>query len=157
MLNIFFGRVTEIVQEHNGFVNKFMGDGMLAFFAVGDKYTDDALDAAASICHATDEMNRSGILSPYTGKSELAVGIGLHNGSVILGNIGSHKKLDFTVIGQPVNAASRIESLTKQFGRTVLVSSSVIEKADSRFAFEVIGKIAVRGIDKEVELYSLST
>lgn len=156
MLNTFFGKVSEVVQLHQGFVNKFIGDGMLAFFAVGDRYVDDALQASRDICEATEELNDSGVLQPFIGDRRIAIGIGLHCGSVILGNIGSHRKLDFTVIGPPVNTASRIESLTKQFSRKILVSDSVQHTASSQFSFEPLGRTEVKGIDGGVEVFALN-
>jgi adenylate cyclase len=156
MLNIFFGRVSEIVQGNQGFVNKFIGDGMLAFFAVGDNYVDDALQASREICLATEQLNQTGELTPLIGEKRLAIGIGLHSGSVILGNIGSRRKLDFTVIGPPVNTASRIESLTKQYGREVLVSDVVQAAAGEHFSFDQLGRAEVKGIDGGVEIFALN-
>jgi adenylate cyclase len=156
MLNVFFGRVSEIVQSNHGFVNKFIGDGMLAFFAVGDTYVDDALQASREICQATEQLNRSGELTSMIGENHLAIGIGLHNGSVILGNIGSHRKLDFTVIGPPVNTASRIESLTKQYARPILVSDAVHNAASDHFTFDTLGRADVKGIDGGVEIFALN-
>jgi class 3 adenylate cyclase/CHASE2 domain-containing sensor protein len=156
MLNVFFGRVSEIVQDNHGFVNKFIGDGMLAFFAVGDAYVDDALKASREICQATKQLNLSGELTTMIGENSLAIGIGLHSGSVILGNIGSHRKMDFTVIGPPVNTASRIESLTKQYAREVLVSDSVQVAASGHFAFDSLGRAEVKGIDGGVEIFALN-
>ncbi len=155
MLNTFFGRVSEVIQGNQGFVNKFIGDGMLAFFAVGDRYVDDALQASKEICEATEQLNSSGELQAYIGDRKIAIGIGLHCGSVILGNIGSHRKLDFTVIGPPVNTASRIESLTKQYSRMVLVSDAVRNAASGNFLFEPLGRAEVKGIEEGVEIYAL--
>lgn len=156
MLNVFFGRVSEIVQDNHGFVNKFIGDGMLAFFAVGANYVDDALQASREICQATEQMNQSGDLTSMIGENRLAIGIGLHNGSVILGNIGSRRKMDFTVIGPPVNTASRIESLTKQYAREILVSDAVQAVAGGHFTFDPLGRAEVKGIEGGVEIFALN-
>jgi class 3 adenylate cyclase len=155
MLNIFFERVTEIVQNHGGFVNKFIGDGMLAFFAVGDTYVDDSIDASIEICRLTTEINSSGILKPHIGDDTLAIGIGLHAGTVILGNIGSKRKMDFTVIGRAVNAASRIESLTKDYSRSILLSREVKSMSIKGYAFEPLGTAEVKGISGGVEIFGL--
>jgi adenylate cyclase len=155
VLNLFFGRISEVVQENNGFVNKFMGDGMLAFFAIGEHYVDDALRAARQACLATEQLNDSGLLREYIGETRLAIGIGLHSGKVVLGNIGSQRKLDFTVIGRPVNTASRIESLTKLYGRAVLVSETVRGAAGEQFSFEPLGHAEVKGVEGGVEVYAL--
>ncbi len=156
MLNIFFGKVSEVVQTNQGFVNKFIGDGILAFFAVGDRYVDDSLRASREICQVTDMINQSAVLAPYIGDHKVAIGIGLHVGSVILGNVGSERKLDFTVIGPPVNTASRIESLTKQYDRMVLVSEVVTRSASDVFTFESLGRAEVKGIENGVEIYALN-
>jgi adenylate cyclase len=155
MLNIFFGNVSEVVQGNKGFVNKFIGDGMLAFFAVGDHYVDDSLLASRQICQATEQLNDSGALRAFIGENRLAIGIGLHCGDVVLGNIGSQRKLDFTVIGRPVNTASRIESLTKEYARPVLVSGAVRSVAGEQFTFEPLGRAEVRGVEDGVEIFAL--
>ncbi len=156
MLNAFFGCISEIIQGNQGFVNKFIGDGLLAFFAVDEQYVDDALKASREICEATDQLNDSGALEAYIGDRSIAIGIGLHCGSVILGNIGSKRKLDFTVIGPPVNTASRIESLTKQYSRKVLVSDAVRNAASEQFTFEPLGRSEIKGINGGVEIYALN-
>jgi len=156
MLNIFFEQVTEVVQNHGGFVNKFIGDGMLAFFTPADKFVDAAIEASLEICRLSSEMNSSGILQQYIREDTLAVGIGLHAGSVILGNIGSRRKMDFTVIGRAVNAASRIESLTKEYSRPILVSSEVQALSHSGYVFEALGTAQVKGIAGGVEIFGLS-
>lgn len=155
MINIFFERLTEIVQNHNGFVNKFIGDGMLAFFILGDEYVDDAIEAAMDICRLATELNSSGALKPHLGDDNLAIGIGLHAGSVILGNIGSKRKMDFTVIGRAVNMASRIESLTKEYSRPILLSSEVKAMSCRGHAFEPLGMAHVKGIAGGVEIFGL--
>ncbi len=155
MLNSFFGHVTESVQSHKGFVNKFIGDGMLAFFTGDDNYIDDAIEASKEICRLVTELNASGAMKQFIGDDTFAIGIGLHAGSVILGNIGSKRKMDFTVIGRAVNVASRIESLTKEYSRSILVSSEVKSMAGSGAEFESLGMTHVKGIAGEVEVFGL--
>jgi adenylate cyclase len=155
MLNTFFEQVTEIVQNNGGFVDKFIGDGVLAIFTVGEEYVDDAIEAAIKICQAVTEINSSGILKQHIGDDPLAIGIGLHAGTVILGNIGSKRKMDFTVIGRPVNAASRIESLTKEYSRAILMSSEVTSMSRRGFNFEPLGRAQVKGISGGVEIFGL--
>lgn len=155
MLNIFFGKITEIIQEQQGLVNKFIGDGMLAFFIAEEGSVNAALQSSVEICRAIEEMNRQQELSAFVGERQIAIGIGLHAGRIILGNIGSRRKLDFTVIGQPVNMASRIEAMTKEYGRQVLVSRTVIEQAGEQFRFERVGEVKLKGIEGDVELFAL--
>ncbi len=155
MLNVFFEKVTEIIQNRGGFVNKFIGDGVLAFFTSGIDYVDHAIEASLEICELTDEINSSGLLRQHIEEDVLNIGIGLHAGSVILGNIGSKRKMDFTVIGRTVNAASRIESLTKQYSRAVLVSADVKSMSSHSCVFEPLGMAEVKGIPGGVEIFGI--
>ena len=155
MLNVFFGKITEIIQENQGLVNKFIGDGMLAFFIAEEGSVNAALQSSVEICRAIEEMNRQRELADFVGERQIAIGIGLHAGRIILGNIGSRRKLDFTVIGQPVNMASRIEAMTKHYGRRVLVSRTVSEQAGGQFRFERVGEAGVKGIEGRVEFFAL--
>lgn len=155
VLNLFFERVTEIVQNQSGFVNKFIGDGMLAFFTVGDEYVDDAIEASINICRLVTEMNLSGVFKQHIGDDPIAIGIGLHAGGVILGNIGSKRKMDFTVIGRTVNAASRIEALTKDYSRAILMSREVTSMSLRGYTFEPLGRAQVKGIAGGVEIFGL--
>lgn len=149
-LNRFFGLATEIIQRHEGFVNKFIGDAVLAFFG-SERAVDNALRAAAEIVEGTGKINRDVIFSkPWT----LRIGIGIHWGGVIVGNIGSEKKMDFTIIGDSVNIASRVEGLTKRLDRAVLVTETAYRRAGREFDLENLGEFKIRGIEKPVAVYS---
>jgi adenylate cyclase len=111
-LNTLFGVVVEVVNAHQGIVNKFLGDGLMAVF--GAPMNDDepcrhGLDAALEILARIESLNATGTIPPTK------VGIGLHVGEVMTGSIGSLDRKEYTVIGDPVNVASRIEQATKEF------------------------------------------
>jgi adenylate cyclase len=89
-----------------------------------------------------------------TGRAPLNYGIGVHVGDVMYGNIGSRTRLDFTVIGPAVNMASRLETLTKQLGRTVLLSRAFADLVESDFDLERVGEYPVRGFNDPIELFS---
>jgi adenylate cyclase len=89
-----------------------------------------------------------------TGRMPLNYGIGVHVGDVMFGNIGSRTRLDFTVIGPAVNMAARLEALTKQLGRTVLLSRSFADLVESDFGLEPVGKYPVRGFSDPIELFT---
>jgi adenylate cyclase len=155
-LNVFFGRITEIIQGHKGFVNKFIGDGVLAFFGTGENPVANAVRAAQEIVRETERFNREGIVRPFLGAWDLNVGIGIHYGRVIMGNIGSEKKMDFTIIGDHVNIASRIEGLTKQIGRRLLLSDAAYQMVKEGFIFEHLGEFSVKGVEKPLSIYMVS-
>ena len=137
MLNDWFDCMAEPIAEAGGEILKFMGDGMLAIFAAdGDSAAacDRALDAAHAAARAVDTFN--GIRRDNK-EAPLAYGLALHLGEVGFGNIGSRRRLDFTVIGAAVNHASRLQELTKTLGRSLLVSeefAAAIEQQRSKIA-----------------------
>lgn len=156
-LNTLFGRVTEIIQRHEGFVNKFIGDGMLAFFATDRDAVANAVRAAVEILAATREINDSGAVRRYLGEWKVEVGIGINYGEVVVGNVGSERKMDFTVIGDPVNVAARIEGVTKEVGKPLLLSRDAVLQTAGEFGFVSVGTLPVKGIDEPLPLYTLTT
>ena len=154
-LNFFFGNITEIIQRHGGFVNKFIGDGILAFFATGKTPVADAIRAAGDILAETKKLNGEDRFREFIGDWEVNVGIGIHYGEVILGNIGSLRKMDFTIIGEHVNIASRIEGLTKEAGVGLLISSDAKDIAGEAFKYRLLGEFSVKGVEHPLSLYTI--
>ena len=153
-LNLYFGKVTEIVRANQGFVNKFMGDGILAFFATGENPVANVVRASLAILRETEAMAVTEVVRQLVGDWDLRVGIGIHYGKVVMGNVGSEKKMDFTIIGEGVNIASRIEGLTKQLGKRILLSEEAYEMTKGQFTFERLGEFSVKGIDRPLALYT---
>ncbi|UWU81468.1 adenylate/guanylate cyclase domain-containing protein [Bradyrhizobium huanghuaihaiense] len=152
LLNDYFDAMSEPIARHGGEILKFIGDGLLAIFPLSQP------DACANLLHAVseargamaalNERNRSSARAP------LNYGIGVHVGDVMYGNIGSSSRLDFTVIGPAVNMASRLEALTKQLGRNVLLSRDFAELVQPKFELERLGKYEVRGFSDPIELFA---
>src|SRR5207244_13601597 len=116
-LNRFFDLVVPIIARHGGHANKFVGDGVLAVFGAPERlpdHADRALEAACEIAAAVAEEFGS----------ELAIGIGINSGPVIAGSIGGGGRLEFTVIGDPVNVASRVERATRKTGDVILLTEA---------------------------------
>ena len=121
-LNILFGYMIPLINEHHGIINKFLDDGFMAVFAApiqDDKQCHHAVDAAMEILRYVEQLNAEGRIPPTR------VGIGLHVGRVITGNVGGMERKEYTIIGDAVNLASRIEQATKQLGGQLLVSQAV--------------------------------
>ncbi len=154
-LNFFFGGLTGIIQKNAGFVNKFIGDGILAFFMTGDNPARDAIIAAQEITDETERLNREKMFERFIGDWEVKVGIGIHYGEVILGNIGSEQKMDFTIIGEHVNIASRIEGVTKEAGVSILASDDARIAAGDGVSWKEVGHFNVKGIDHAISLYTV--
>ncbi len=143
-LHDYFGAMTDAVARHGGEVLKFIGDAMLAIFPLGD---DSAATAARAL--AASEAAGAAIAAlnkerRRTGRPEIRYGLALHVGEVLYGNIGGSDRLDFTVIGQTVNTATRIEGLCKELGRNVLLSGDFAALCEG--AVEPLGSFALKGL-----------
>ncbi|UQR63091.1 adenylate/guanylate cyclase domain-containing protein [Bradyrhizobium sp. C-145] len=152
LLNGYFDAMSEPVARHGGEILKFMGDGLLAIFPLSNA------SACANLLHAVAEARQAMInlnqKNGETGREPLNYGIGIHVGDVMYGNIGSQTRLDFTVIGPAVNMASRLETLTKQLGRTVLLSRAFADFVNSDFDLERVGEYPVRGFSDPIDLFA---
>ena len=152
LLNGYFDAMSEPVERHGGEILKFIGDGMLAIFPLSEP------QACANLLHAVAEARQAMIAlnekNGETGRAPLNYGIGIHVGDVMYGNIGSRSRLDFTVIGPAVNMASRLETFTKQLGRTVLMSRAFADLVARDFELERVGEYPVRGFNEPIELFA---
>jgi adenylate cyclase len=152
LLNGYFDAMSEPVARHGGEILKFIGDGMLAIFPLSQP------QACANLLRAVSEARQAMIAlnenNRETGRAPLNYGIGIHVGDVMYGNIGSRARLDFTVIGPAVNMASRLEALTKQLGRTVLLSRAFADLVKGDFELERVGEHPVRGFNDPIELFA---
>jgi len=152
LLNGYFDAMSEPIARHGGEILKFIGDGLLAIFPLSEP------KACANLLHAVAEARRAMIAlnekNGETGRAPLNYGIGVHVGDVMYGNIGSRTRLDFTVIGPAVNMAARLENLTKQLGRTVLLSRAFADFVEKEFDLERVGEYPVRGFNDPIELFA---
>lgn len=152
LLNDFFGAMVAIVDRHNGIVNKFLGDGFLALFGApleDNRAAANALAAAQAMLKAVDEWNKA------RPEQALRVGIGIHLGEAITGTVGSAQRKEYTVIGDTVNLAARLEQLTKETGSRLLVSQPVVEASRPEGATD-LGPMAIRGYDQTVRVWKLA-
>jgi adenylate cyclase len=152
LLNGYFDAMSEPIVRRGGEILKFIGDGLLAIFPLSQP------SACANLLHAVTEARQAMIAlnerNGETGRAPLNYGIGIHVGDVMYGNIGSQSRLDFTVIGPAVNMASRLETLTKQLGRPVLLSRAFADLVRSDFELEHVGEHQVRGFSDPIELFA---
>ena len=154
-LNIFLGSMVEIIESQGGMVNKFLGDGLMAIFGATSNevnHCDQAVHAGQLMLRKMPEINRSLGLEP---SSELHIGIGIHSGRAIVGSIGPEQRREFTAIGDTVNLASRIESLTKEVGLPLLFSASTQAKLSDRSQCLQLEPRHVKGKAEPIQIYSL--
>jgi adenylate cyclase len=146
-LNRLFERIVPIIHEHSGHVDKYVGDGLLAVFGAPrrqEDHADQALDAALEIAQAVENEFGEG----------LAVGIGLNSGPVVAGNVGGAGRLEFSVIGDAVNVAARVESATRQTGDRILITGRTKELLHAGDRFIERPGLTLKGKTKPVDIYA---
>ncbi len=157
MLDDYFGRMSQIVKGHDGVVGKFLGDGMLAFWGVPDRLDDHAIRAvraARDMRRAVRELNQ---FRENHNQPPIRIGIGIHTGTVAAGMLGGQLQSEYTIIGDAVNVASRIEGLTKEHGEDVLVSETTWQQLGDTKRGVRVASAEIRGRKEPVTLYSLDT
>ena len=155
ILNGYFERMSRMITEHRGHVSKFIGDGILALFGAleGNPWqVNDAVQAAlamrAELEHYNHELEAAGL-------PRLRFGIGIHCGAAIAGVVGSHELVEFTVIGNTVNLASRVEHLTRVHGVDILITRAVQERLAPHFRLRELPAVSVRGVSEPVVTYAV--
>ena len=124
-LNNYFGRMVEIIMSRKGLVDKYIGDAIMAYFGAPVKYEDDVVQCVTAGLDMLDALQEFNKWQESKGRTRWQTGIGINYGNVTVGNIGSQRKMDYTVIGDMVNLASRLEGLTKKYHAPLIVSESV--------------------------------
>lgn len=149
-INSFLRRMEPAIHRNSGFIDKFIGDAIMALFIK----PDDAMKAADEMLKELELYNADRLKSGY---QPISIGIGLHTGSLILGVIGGEHRIDTTVIADAVNLASRIESLTKKFKAPLLVSKETLMRLDnpSKYLCRYLGRARVKGKQETVSIYEI--
>jgi len=155
MLNSYFSIMVKIINDSGGVVDKFIGDAIMAIWGAPNSSPDDA-ERAVMAClkmrQALVSFNEQRIAEQ---KSPLIVGMGLNFGSAVAGTIGSTERMEYTVIGNTVNTASRIEAATKSFGTDLLISDEVVERCAHKFILKLAGEVEVKGRSQPLKLYKV--
>lgn len=150
MLNDYFSFVTEIIQKHRGYIDKFIGDAAMAVFGSPVEYEDHAACAAKAACEMLEKLKRFNESRP----DRVEVGIGINTGEVVAGNLGSIQKMEYAVIGDNVNIASRLCSVAKK-GEIVISGSTFGSIRTNRFEYVALPPVSVKGKSEPVDILRL--
>lgn len=153
-LNRYFEIMVDIIMEHGGIIDKYIGDAIMAFFGAPVKHKNDALNAVAVALKMQSALRTFNSELEERGKPKFVTGIGVNYGVVTVGNIGSQKKMDYTIIGDNVNLGSRLEGLTKPYKQDVIFSESVFRKVKDTYPCRLVDKVQVKGKTTGANIYT---
>ena len=155
MLNEYFNAMVKVIENNQGWVNKYIGDAIMAVWGAPKQGDDDcfkAVNACVEMRQSLNELNKARI---DRGEKPLMIGMGVHYGEAIAGTIGSDERIEYTVIGDSVNMAARIEASTKAFGTDFLVSETVSNLTKDRFIMEEAGSAKVKGKSDALKMFKV--
>jgi adenylate cyclase len=154
-LNEYFSRMVQVLFEHRGTLDKFVGDMVMGLFGApldDPDHAEHAVQTAIAMSKALDELNRGWAAA---GRPVLDIGIGISTGEMVAGNIGSEAIMSYTVIGDRVNLGARLESLNKEYGTRIIISETTREALKGRYDIHPLGEVVVKGKSRPVAIYEV--
>lgn len=155
MLNEYFTRMVQVLFDHRGTLDKFVGDMVMALFGApldDEDHADHAVQAALAMVRALDVLNKEWAAF---GMPTLDIGIGINTGGMVAGNIGSKTIMSYTVIGDAVNLGARLESLNKEYGTRIIISEQTRSRLKGRYDMRPLGSVTVKGKSQPVAIYEV--
>jgi adenylate cyclase len=153
LMNRYLSAMTDIIEEHGGFVDKYIGDGIVAVFGAPAEGMDDAAQAVRAALACVADLHKLNQLASEPKGPMLFHRIGLNSGQALVGNIGSRRRFNYTVMGNSVNLASRLEGANRHFGTSILASESTVTLTGAAFVWREIDAIRVKGRISPVRIY----
>ena len=157
LINRFLTRMTDVIIKHGGTIDKFMGDCIMAFWnaPIDDPdHQEHAVDAAVEMQEELEMLNAELVAE---GLPQIKIGIGINSGEALVGNMGSLQRFDYSVIGDAVNLASRLESSSKTLGETLVIGEDTVEAAKYNYNFTYVDEITVKGKTQPVKVFTVKS
>lgn len=155
-LNRYFSVMVDIIMNRNGIIDKYIGDAIMAFFGAPVHHENDALNSVMAGLEMTEEVKTFNRKQIEAGRPEFRIGVGIACGEVTVGNIGTEKKMDYTVIGDVVNLASRLEGLTKPYHQELIIGETLLPAVENELPWRLLDTVAVKGKTRGVRIYTVS-
>jgi len=155
LLNEYFTLMVDCIQNHGGMLDKFFGDAIMAVFGVPIAHDDDEDRAVRTSVEMLRELAEYNATRVSEGKKPIHIRIGINTDTIVSGNIGSLKRMDYTVIGDGVNLASRLESACKQYGTRILISESTFRKLRGTYRAREVDRVVVKGKTEPIGIYEI--
>ena len=155
LINRFLTRMTDVIIKNGGTIDKFMGDCIMAFWnapIANPKHKQMAIKSAIEMQSELVKLNKKLIAE---GLPQINIGIGVNSGEALVGNMGSEQRFDYSVIGDAVNLASRLESSSKTLGKTLVIGEETRRTIETKFSFEYIDSITVKGKTEKIKVYTI--
>lgn len=155
ILNEYLTAMTVVIRRHRGTIHKFIGDGIMAVFGdplPDEQHADEAVLAALEMHQRLEEMKRE---KPDSHIGGLTIGVGIHSGPLVAGDIGSAEFMEYTVIGSTVNVASRLESLNKELKTSIIISDATRQLLTGEYDLRDLGRQEIRGVSEALQVYAL--
>jgi class 3 adenylate cyclase/HAMP domain-containing protein len=154
-LNQYFEAMVDAIMSRNGIVDKYIGDAIMAFFGAPVSRPDDAQQATLAALDMIERLKDFNAWQTAKDRPEFKIGIGINFGDVTVGNIGSERKMDYTVIGDMVNVASRLEGLTKKYGQQLMIAEGVYDRLDGTIPTRTVDHVQVKGRSGCLAIYAV--
>lgn len=154
-LNDYFDEMTKIVIDENGTLDKFIGDSVMAFWGAPLTMQNHALPACRAAIRMQNKLDELQAVWSAKGFPSIRTRIGVNTGEMVVGNVGGEKRFNYTIMGNQVNIASRLEGINKNFGTRIIISQSTYELVNNVAVVKELGKIAPKGISEEIKIFEL--
>ena len=151
----YFTALSDVIMEQGGTIDKFIGDGLMAFWNAPNLQDDHCERACRAALLARKANGRINCEFKAEGLPPFYTRYGIHVGEAVVGNIGSSERMNYTVLGSVVNLAARLEGLNKEHGTDILISEAVYERVKHRFCCRFVGTVIAKGMVAETRIYQL--
>jgi adenylate cyclase len=155
LLNEYFSVMVDYIQKHGGMLDKFIGDAIMAVFGLPVPHEDDPDRAIRAALDMIEELRRFNSLRSAAGRPPIDIGIGVNTDTVVSGNIGSPKRMDYTIVGDGVNLASRLEGACKTYHSRILTTENTLRKLRGTYRMREVDRVVVKGKHEPIGIYEV--